>query len=76
MEAKRYSFAVLGASGNVGRRVVKELAINPRVGRVVLLNRRDVVDLKALDKVESIIVDMDNIEQEAQKHLESIDDLL
>lgn len=61
MEKMKFSFAVLGASGNVGSKVVHQLSTNNRVNKIVLLNRRKVPELEGFEKVQSLIVDMDNI---------------
>jgi len=69
-----YTYAVLGASGNVGKKVVQQLAISPKVGKIVLFHRRDVPELKNIEKVENVVVDMINIEPEVvKKHLHSVD---
>lgn len=63
-----FNICVLGASGNVGSAVVRSLSNSNAVQNVLLLNRREVPLLTGLPKVKSVIVDMDKIEVEAEKH--------
>ena len=71
-----YNICVLGASGNVGTSVVKKLSASPLVNKIKLLNRREVVALSSIPKVESLIVNMDRIESEAAKHCAECDGLI
>ncbi len=59
-----YSAIILGATGNVGRQIVSELAANPQVRQVVIVNRRSTDQFAALAKVrETVVPDMNNLAQ-------------
>ncbi len=49
MQAKKYVAAVLGGSGSVGQHVLKTLLKDSQCNKVILLSRRELNDLKALD---------------------------
>ena len=58
-EAKTlYSAIVLGATGNVGGRIVQLLIKNPRCEKVVVVTRRK-MDAFADPKVSTVVVNMD-----------------
>lgn len=75
---KAYNFAVLGASGNVGRKVVHYLSLNNRVSNIIVLNRREVQELQGIEKVRSLLVDMDKIEDSIanNEELKDVDGLI
>jgi hypothetical protein len=67
-EAKaQYSAIVLGATGNVGRRIVQLLIKNPLCKKVVVVTRRK-TDAFAAPKVSEVIVNMDRLEEEVAPH--------
>ena len=53
-----YSAIVLGATGNVGGRIVRLLIKNPRCEKVVVVTRRK-MDAFADPKVSAVVVNMD-----------------
>jgi uncharacterized protein YbjT (DUF2867 family) len=57
-----YSAVVLGSTGNVGREVVKLLAVSPAVRLVVVVNRRQADEFIDTPKVSEVVVpDMDKL---------------
>jgi len=72
-EAKaRYSTIVLGATGNVGGRIVQLLINNPLCKSVVVVTRRK-VDAFADAKVSGVVVNLDRLEEEIASHIQGID---
>ena len=72
-EAKAmYSAIVLGATGNVGGRIVQLLIKNPRCEKVVVVTRRK-MDATADPKVSTVVVNMDRIEEEIAAHAQGVD---
>ena len=72
-EAKAlYSAIVLGATGNVGGRIVQLLIKNPRCEKVVVVTRRK-IDAFADSKVSRLVVHMDRIEEEIAQHVQGVD---
>jgi uncharacterized protein YbjT (DUF2867 family) len=67
----QYSAIVLGATGNVGRRIVQLLIGNPRCKKVVVVTRR--AGVFAAPKVFELVVNMDRLEQEVAPHVREID---
>lgn len=62
----RYKAAVLGGSGSVGKHVLKNLLADSQCEKVVLVSRRELDDLKALDpkRVEVEVCDpLDNVNE-------------
>jgi uncharacterized protein YbjT (DUF2867 family) len=55
-----YSAIVLGATGNVGGRIVQLLIKNPRCTKVVVVTRRK-TDTFADPKVAEVVVNMDRL---------------
>lgn len=49
MQPKKYIAAILGGSGSVGKNVLKSLLADSQCDKVILLSRRELDDLKALD---------------------------
>ena len=73
MAAKaQYSAIVLGATGNVGGRIVKLLIRSPLCGKVVVVTRRK-TDAFADPKVREVVVNMDRLEQELAPHARELD---
>ena len=68
--------AVLGASGNVGRMIVKHLLLCAEVESVLLVGRREVNDfpeeIQQDKRIIQKIVDMSNLEEETQKLLSGV----
>jgi uncharacterized protein YbjT (DUF2867 family) len=67
-----YSAIVLGATGNVGGRIVQLLIKNPRCEKVVVVTRRK-MDAFADPKVSGVIVNMDRLEEEIAPHAQGVD---
>jgi NADPH:quinone reductase-like Zn-dependent oxidoreductase len=66
-EAKaQYSAIVLGATGNVGGRIVQLLIKNPLCKKVVVVTRRK-TDAFADPKVTEVVVHMDRLERTVQR---------
>lgn len=70
-----YSAIVLGATGNVGGRIVELLIQNPLCHKVVIVTRRKTAsELFAHPKVsELVIVDMDRLEEQVTPHAQGVD---
>jgi NADPH:quinone reductase-like Zn-dependent oxidoreductase len=72
-EAKAlYSVIVLGATGDVGVRIVQLLIRNPRCRKVVMVTRRK-TDAFAHPKVSDVVVNMDRLQEEVAPHAQGID---
>ena len=72
-EAKtQYSAIVLGATGNVGGRIVQLLIKNPLCKKVVVVTRRK-TDAFADPKVFQVVVNMDRLEEEISPHAQGVD---
>ena len=67
-----YSAIVLGATGNVGGRIVQLLIKSPRCKRVVVVTRRK-MDAFADPKVSGVVVNMDRLEEEIAPHATGVD---
>jgi uncharacterized protein YbjT (DUF2867 family) len=63
---------VLGATGNVGRRIVHLLIENPLCKKVVVVTRRK-TDAFAGPKVSGVVVNMDRLEEEVAPHAQGVD---
>jgi len=68
----KYTAMVLGATGNVGGRVVRLLIKNPLCKKVVVVTRRK-TDAFADSKVAEVVVDMDRLEEEVAPHAQGVD---
>jgi uncharacterized protein YbjT (DUF2867 family) len=72
-EAKaQYSAIVLGATGNVGGRIVQLLIQNPLCKKVVVVTRRK-TDTFADPKVSEVVVKIDRLEEEVVPHAQGVD---
>ncbi len=72
-EAKaQYSAIVLGATGNVGGRIVQLLIKNPLCKKVVVVTRRK-TDAFADPKVAEAVVNMDRLAEEVAPHAQGVD---
>src|SRR5436305_14399391 len=67
-----YSAIVLGATGNVGGRIVQLLSKKPRCEKVVVVTRRK-MDAVADPKVSAVVVNMDRLEEEIAPHAQGVD---
>jgi len=67
-----YTAMVLGATGNVGGRILHLLVESPRAGKVVVVTRRHVAEL-AHPKVQQVVVNMDELEEELAPYAEGAD---
>jgi uncharacterized protein YbjT (DUF2867 family) len=73
VEAKaQYRALVLGATGNVGGRIVHLLINNPRCRTVIVVTRRR-TDAFANPKVIEVVVNMDRLEEELAPHAKGVD---
>jgi len=68
----QYSAIVLGATGNVGGRIVHLLSKNPSCTKVVVVTRRR-TNTFANPKVSEVVVNMDRLEEEVAPHVHGID---
>jgi uncharacterized protein YbjT (DUF2867 family) len=67
----QYSAIVLGATGNVGARIVQLLIKNPRCKKVVVVTRRKTAAF-ADPKVSEVVVNMDRLEEELAPHAQGV----
>ena len=63
---------LLGATGNVGGRILHLLVQSPLCKKVVVVTRRNVAEL-ANPKVQQVVVDMDRLEEELAPHPKGVD---
>jgi hypothetical protein len=68
----QYSAIVLGATGNVGGRIVQLLIRNPLCKKLVVVTRRK-TGAFADPKVADVVVNMDRLEEEVAPHAQGID---
>jgi uncharacterized protein YbjT (DUF2867 family) len=68
----QYSAMVLGATGNVGGRIVQLLIENPLCKKVVVVTRRK-TDAFPDPKVSEVVVTMDRLEEEVAPHSQGVD---
>src|SRR5450432_2727802 len=68
----QYSAIMLGATGNVGGRIVQLLIKNPLCKQVVVVTRRK-TDAFADPKVSEVVVNMDRLEEEVAPHAQGVD---
>jgi uncharacterized protein YbjT (DUF2867 family) len=68
----QYSAIVLGATGNVGGRIVQLLLRSPLCKRVVVVTRRQ-TNAFADSKVAEVVVNMDRLEEEVAPHAQGVD---
>ncbi|HEY4359805.1 MAG TPA: NAD(P)H-binding protein [Bryobacteraceae bacterium] len=72
-EAKaQYSAIVLGATGNVGGRIVQLLIKSPACKKVVAVTRRK-TDAFADPKVSEVVINMDRLQDEVAPHAREVD---
>jgi len=68
----QYSVVVLGATGNVGGRIVQLLIKNPLCKKLVVITRRK-TDVFASPKVFNVVVNMDRMEEEVAPYAQGVD---
>ncbi len=68
----RYSAIVLGATGNVGGRIVQLLIRNPQCRKVLIVTRRK-TGAFADPKLSQVVVNMDRLEEELAPHAQGLD---
>src|ERR1700726_4942896 len=72
-EAKtQYSAIVLGATGNVGGRIVQLLIKNPLCKKLVVVTRRK-TGVFAAPKVFEVVVNMDRLEEDVAPYAQGVD---
>jgi uncharacterized protein YbjT (DUF2867 family) len=67
-----YTAMLLGATGNVGGRILQLLIQNPLCRKVVVVTRRDVAEF-ATPKVQQVVVNMDTLQDELAPHAKGVD---
>src|SRR3954449_10856064 len=67
-----YVAMLLGATGNVGGRILQLLLQSPVCKKVVVVTRRHVAQL-ASPKVHQVVVNMDRLEEELAPHAMGVD---
>jgi uncharacterized protein YbjT (DUF2867 family) len=67
-----YTAMLLGATGNVGGRILQLLVQSPRCQKVVVVSRRHVAELEN-PKVQQVVVNMDTLEEQLAPHVRGID---
>jgi uncharacterized protein YbjT (DUF2867 family) len=67
-----YSAMVLGATGNVGGRIVQLLLESPACSKVTVVTRRRTAAVSS-SKVAEVVVDMDRLERELAPHTDGVD---
>src|ERR1051326_8677087 len=72
MDETRYSAIVLGATGNVGGRILQLLIKNPLCKKVVVVTRRK-TDAFAYPKVSEVVINMVRLEEEIAPQAQGVD---
>src|SRR5881394_30260 len=72
MPKVEYTAMLLGATGNVGGRILHLLVQSPLCNKVVVVTRRNVAEL-ANPKVRQVVVNMDKLEEELAPHAKGVD---
>ena len=72
MPKVEYTAMLLGATGNVGRRILSLLVQSPLCRKAVVVTRRHVAELEG-PKVQQVVVNMDTLEEELALHAKGID---
>jgi len=68
----QYTAMLLGATGNVGGRILQLLEQSPRCGKVTVATRRHVAELDS-PKVRQVVVNMDTLEGQLAPHAQGVD---
>jgi aspartate-semialdehyde dehydrogenase len=71
MEKVEYTAMLLGATGNVGGRILHLLVQSPLCKKVVVVTRRNVAEL-ANPKVQQVVVNMDHLEEELAPYAKDV----
>src|SRR6478735_1936163 len=72
MPKVEYTAMLLGATGNVGGRILHLLVQSPLCRKVVVVTRRNVAEF-ANPKVQQVVVNMDKLEEELAPHAGGVD---
>ena len=72
VESADYTAMLLGATGNVGGRILQLLVQSPLCQKVVVVTRRHVAEF-ANPKVQQVVVNMDALEEELAPHAKGVD---
>jgi uncharacterized protein YbjT (DUF2867 family) len=72
MSKIEYTAMLLGATGNVGGRILHLLEQSPLCRKVIVVTRRTVAEL-ANPKVQQVVVNMDKLEEELAPHARGVD---
>ena len=72
MPKVEYTAMLLGATGNVGGRILHLLVQSPLCKRVVVVTRRNVAEL-ANPRVQQVVVNMDQMEEDLAPHAKGVD---
>src|SRR4029450_13498333 len=67
-----YAAILLGATGNVGGRILRLLVQSPLCTKVVVVARRDAAGVTT-PKVQQVVVTMDKLEEELAPHAQGVD---
>lgn len=67
-----YTAMVLGATGNVGGYILRLLVQRPLCKKVIVVTRRNVAELSN-PKVQQVVVNMDQLEEELRPHATDVD---
>ncbi len=67
-----YTAMLMGATGNVGGRILRLLVQSPLCKKVIVVTRRNAAELAA-PKVEQVVVNMDRLEEELAPHAKGVD---
>ena len=73
MGEAQYSAVVLGATGNVGGRIVQLLIKNPLCKKLAVVTRRGKTGAFADPKAFDVVVNMDRLEEEVAPHAQGVD---
>ena len=71
LESVEYTAMLLGATGNVGGCILRQLVQSPLCTTVVVVTRRHVAEL-AHPKVRQVVVNMDTLEEELAPHAKGV----
>ena len=72
MPTVEYTAMLLGATGNVGGRILHLLLQSPLCKKIIVVTRRNVPEL-ANPKVQQVVVNMDKLEEELAPHARGVD---
>jgi uncharacterized protein YbjT (DUF2867 family) len=72
MATVEYTAMLLGATGNVGGRILQLLVQSPQCKKVIVVTRRNVAEL-AHPKLQQVVVRMDKLEEQLAPHAKGVD---